>query len=528
MRLFLITSHANRWLSIAVISVLAVIESAAPAETPQPAATGPATQSMNRLPAGLDNSDPASAVGLNARLEYAATLVGTTDGPLPCLRRLEEAQSRLDEVQAQPSIDVLPSGRARVADLEYRVHAARAAEACGGDPSKRTGELHEALTAAQSAVNLYRDAWDYRSMVIMQFDVAVTQKMLSDDAQAVAALQATIAMDRDLGFREDAAENYNLLAKWQGQHNPAEWTAQSMADFPTRSTTLSFGWSDREADIAINLEHVSVSNAHVAHYRGSRTFKRTIRKDDSYWSVTDEAGNVSFDIDAWPSKPKEIDYLVVSLERDLLAVPDIDVAAEGDFVHSRSLPALEHRLSVSTQTVLRTKVNAGDAATSVPTLKEDVLNRAFTLPGLNSKARADYDLETAIWIGATLEQGEWYSMTAPLPLPGAPSITLPHDVEFAYTRAVPCTTAATDRECVEIIVRASPQPDALDSLTKEASHGRIVDYWGATYVRLVTNPHRLMPTVRDVQRYWHLATGDTKPADVENRSARLIMTSTYL
>ena len=209
-----IASPAPRWLSIAVVSVLAGIGSAATADTSQLSATvDPVTESLNGPLAGLDKTDPASPVGLSARLEYAATLVVTTD--LPCLRHLEEAQSQLDGVQAQPSIDALPSGRARIADLEYRVHAARAAKACGGDPSKRTGELHKALTAAQSAVNLYRDAWDYRSMVIMQFDVAVTQKMLGDDAQAVTALQATVAMDRDLGFREDAAEIYSLLAKWQ-------------------------------------------------------------------------------------------------------------------------------------------------------------------------------------------------------------------------------------------------------------------------------------------------------------------------
>ena len=203
------------------------------------------------------------------------------------------------------------------------------------------------------------------------------------------------------------------------------------------------------------------------------------------------------------------------------------MTAQGDFVRSRNLPGLEHRLSDSTRTVLRLKPNAGGAATGVSTLKEDVLNSDFSPSELNSKARSDYDLDTAIWIAATLEQGEWYSMTAPLPLPGAPSIVVPHDVEFAYTRAVPCTAAASDQECVEIIVRGSPQPHAVDSLTKGEFHGRIIDYWGATDVRLVTNPHRLMPTVRDVKRYWHAAFGDTKPADVESRSEHLVMTSTY-
>lgn len=51
----------------------------------------------------------------------------------------------------------------------------------------------------------------------------------------------------------------------------------------------------------------------------------------------------------------------------------------------------------------------------------------------------DYDFQTGVWIGATLEQGVWYNMSVPLTLPGARQLVLPHDVEFAYTRDVPCT-----------------------------------------------------------------------------------------
>src|SRR5581483_2458464 len=95
---------------------------------------------------------------LQGRLEYVDLLLGSPAGE-ECQKRLDEAQSQLDSLAADPSFEVLlPAALARQADAEYRIHTARAE--CVSAPEKRSSELHAALAAAQRAVGLYRDALD--------------------------------------------------------------------------------------------------------------------------------------------------------------------------------------------------------------------------------------------------------------------------------------------------------------------------------------------------------------------------------
>jgi hypothetical protein len=47
-------------------------------------------------------------------------------------------------------------------------------------------------------------------------------------------------------------------------------------------------------------------------------------------------------------------------------------------------------------------------------------------------------------------------MAVPLSVPLAPNIFLMHNIQFAYTRSVPCTAESTDPSCVEIVLRATP------------------------------------------------------------------------
>ncbi len=153
--------------------------------------------------AAIEKVDPGSPEALNDRLEYAQYLVGATD--VDCHQRLDGARSQLDTVARNPAVDVvLPIGRARLTDIQYQVHLARAS--CGAEPSVRETELRAALVDARRASEFYRNALDYQSMAVLQFDVGVTQRMLGDDAAAVASLEAAIAMDRDYGFRLDAAD----------------------------------------------------------------------------------------------------------------------------------------------------------------------------------------------------------------------------------------------------------------------------------------------------------------------------------
>ena len=76
----------------------------------------------------------------------------------------------------------------------------------------------------------------------------------------------------------------------------------------------------------------------------------------------------------------------------------------------------------------------------------------------------NYNIETGTWIGASLEQGVWYDMSVPLSLPLAPGLFVTHQIEFAFTREVPCMADSTDEACVEIVLRATPDPEELKRL----------------------------------------------------------------
>ncbi len=108
---------------------------------------------------------------------------------------------------------MFPEGWARAADDRYRIHQARAD--CTASPDVRASKLRAAAEAARAAVRLYRDEFDYRSMVILQFNVAASERALGEDAIAVDALVAAIQMDLEYGFRDDAEENYRQLLAWK-------------------------------------------------------------------------------------------------------------------------------------------------------------------------------------------------------------------------------------------------------------------------------------------------------------------------
>lgn len=491
-----------------------------------------AAQPFTDAIAALDKSDPGSPAALNGRLEYADFLVGAAGGE--CRERLDSSQAQLDTVAANPAVDVvLPVGRARLADLEYRIHTARASPSCGADQSTRESELREALSAAQSAVGLYRDALDYQSMAIMQFDVGVTQRMLGDAAAAVAALQATIDMDREYGFRDDARDNYKLLAQWSGRLGADAAAATAMQDFPTRKTTLKFGWSVGNTRVRLDESYAQVVDGRPARYQGSRSFKRTYREGLSEWVVSDEPGTVDFNFTDWPDKPVALHELVLSFERSLQQVPDFQVNKRGDFQWALGAQSLAWKLSTATRALFVHYDLSEPASSRVPESVARAVALAFAPQVIELRAAEDYNFETGAWIGATLEQGVWYKMSAPLALPGLVQVVLPHNVEFAYTHQVPCTADSTDRSCVEIVIRATPREDALQGFneswtaTLKLSHGRTAQYWSATYMRIVTDPNTLMTYIRDVRRYWHICDGGNGPDDVADESERLVSTSTY-
>ena len=474
--------------------------------------------------AAFEKADPSSPEALSARLDYAQYLLDTV--AVDCHQRLDSAQSQLDTVTRTPGADAeLPNGRARTTDIQYRVKLARAS--CGAEPAERESDLREALAAAQQAVGLYRDALDYQSMAIMQFNVAVTQRMLGDNDAAVASLESALAMDREYGFRQDAVDNNNLLALWNGPAktiggadpggaDPTTAAASvepavTAPDTPGRSVSLKFAWAARDATVGIQVDHAGFMNDSVFHGSAHRSFKQHVHARGNGWIVSYEAGQIAYDVpgyepgkvprDVPPSRggPSTEQYLAASLGRYLL-LPGFDVSAKGDFEQVTDLK----------------RVVYGESAAAA-----------------EEHAEEDYDFKTEVWIGATLEQGVWYNMSGPLILPGTRQFLFPYDVSFAYTHDVPCTPTSTGRSCIEIVVHATPDAKRLSELLNYANRRLTFhresrsNYWSTTDMRIVTDPNTLTTYVYDVRRYWHASGGALESDKPENHSERLVSTFTY-
>jgi tetratricopeptide (TPR) repeat protein len=490
----------------------------------------PSSRDFEAAIAALDKVDARGPAALASRLEYANFLAGATNGD--CRQRLDAAQSLLAAIAANPALGVLlPSGRSRAASIEYRIHLARSS--CGGSPPDREAELRLALAAAQRAVGLYRDALDYQSMATMQFDAGVTYRLLGDTGAAIASLESAIEMDREFGFSEDARDNDRLMMRWKrGDSGEADPAADDPRDSPSRSAVLQFGWMANDADIGIQLDYSRLAAGKLNRAQGSGLVKRHIRMVHRHWVASYEPNMTADDSDVRPDGAERLDKLAIIFTRALRQHPDIEVSDTGDLQAVVDSTKVARRLIIGAQALIRERTAAGAAAR----LSRHVVYEtdiAFSPELIETKTAENYSLESGAWIGATLEQGVWYKKSAELCVPGIEQILVLHDIEFAYTHDVPCTVGAATRGCVELVIHATPQEDALkdfvDLLTQRLTlaRGQTARYWSTTYLRIVTDPKTLETYASDLRRYWYLSTGDAAPEDVENVSERIVSTFAY-
>jgi hypothetical protein len=234
-----------------------------------------------------------------------------------------------------------------------------------------------------------------------------------------------------------------------------------------------------------------------------------------------------------PDGAADLDILAIIFTRALRQHPDIDVNAGGDLRDVIDSRKFGRQLVADSQALIRDRTPAGEAASRLTHHVEAETDIAFAPEVIETKAAEEYSLETGAWIGATLEQGVWYKMTAALSLPGVEQLFLSHDMEFAYTRNLPCTAGSTVPSCVELVIHATPQENLLEELIQRLAgprrlkHGQTVHYWSASYLRIVTDPATLRTYVSDARRYWYLSNGNVDPQGTENVSERVISTFAY-
>lgn len=474
----------------------------------------------------LQQADPASPAVLSTKLAFAQFLLSKAAGP--CAQRLNLAQEQLGSVGASPETHVMfPDGWALVAGLEYQQHLGRAA--CGSAVDRRD-ELLAAVEAARRAVKLYRNEFEYHSMVIMQFNTAIALRRLGENAAAVVALKEALRMDREYGFADDARENFKLLLTWRGEPAGTEQVARLMRGFPRRRVTLRFGWHSSDARITLELSRASLDGGQIAHSRAAAAFGRRIAAiHASGWSVTYSHRLSRYQPGVWPSEPGAQRRYLVFPPAPLPAL-NFKVSAKGEFVGVRNAKGFATRLIASTDKSIRASAPAGDRARSAV---EDLAAKTavdFSPGMLEADAAQNYQLETAMWVGATLEQGVWYEISAPMFLPGMSEFVVEQRIDFAFTRKLPCAAGAAVRKCVEIVIRATPDPESLGHVLEDLGgappNSLFADYFASTEVRILTDPATLLPYAREERVYWYASIGNTA-ADAILESDHLLCTTRY-
>lgn len=483
-----------------------------------------AASDFDRTIARIRQTDPASPTLLNARLAYGEFLLSRARGP--CAERLVLAQEQLGSVAASPKTRVMfPQGWARVADLEYRLHLMRAE--CGSSADRRD-DLLAAVAAARRAVGLYRSAFDYHSMVIMQFDVGVTLRQLGENAAALAALQGALDMDREYGFDDDARQNYQLLLSWRGQPAGPAQVAALMQDFPKREAILHFAWHPSDAQIAVEQHRTFLEDDRVVHSRAAAAFERRIAaQPGGGWTVSNAHRLTAYDPGVWPTDPgPQKDRW--QLPPALLAAADFKVSTTGELQGVTDSRALAARLSARVEKVIKAGAPSGDHPDKAKSETFDEASATLS-PGLLEAGTAEsYQLETAMWVGARLEQGVWYELSAPLSLPGMPEFVVQQRIEFAFTRRVPCTSGIATPTCVEIVLHATPDKKSLNDVLTDITdpNDRFVDYDASTDARIVVDPATLLPYAREEQVFWFASLGNGK-GDALLESDHLLATTQY-
>ena len=475
----------------------------------------------------LNAYDPQSPETLDARLQYADFLAKADKED--CRTRLDTAQSQLDLVRASPAVSLaLPWGAARQADLEYQIHFARAD--CGSSAAVREQELRAALDSARRAVDLYRDALDAVSMATMQFNTSLTYRSLGDSGAAVAALQATLAMDREYGFVDDAEENYRLLLEWNGEAAGPDEVAARMQDFPDRSTTLRFGWFESTADVRLETDYSQLANGQILHLSSVRTARRQVRKSLGGWVVSYLPGDMRFDLAPPPNEEPSTQAFANSVSRMLLQFLDFSIARNGDFNQSKAAFKFGARVRADTKALTRDLGSISDRKPLTRSI-DKALEAALSQDAMEDAVAEEYNLQTGTWIGASLEQGVWYDMAVPLSLPIGLNAFVMHKIQFAYTRPVPCTADSAEAACAEIVLRASPDPALLQTMLKivarksRLERGQMPRLWSVTYLRLVTDPATLQPYGLDVRHHSYWSIGAKGPNAALTESDRTVFVS---
>jgi hypothetical protein len=273
-----------------------------------------------------------------------------------------------------------------------------------------------------------------------------------------------------------------------------------------------------------------LSAGRIVHSRATANFEGRITADrGGGWTVSYVRRLSAYEPGVWPSEriPK-LPQLTFS-PAPIFAL-DFKVTAAGTFDGITDSASFATHLAARTAALIRAGGLSGHDGASAT---NDALAGAGSAlsPGILAAETAEnYQLETAMWIGAKLEQGVWYEISAPLLLPGAARFDVPERIEFAFTRMVPCTSDAAEKKCVEIVIHATPDQKTVNNLLADiggfSPDYRYMDYAASIDARIVVDPATLFLYAREERIYWYISLGKSA-ADKILQSEHLLSTTRY-
>jgi hypothetical protein len=102
-------------------------------------------------------------------------------------------------------------------------------------------------------------------------------------------------------------------------------------------------------------------------------------------------------------------------------------------------------------------------------------------------------------------------MSAPLSLPGLPEFVVQQRIEFAFTQRVPCNADDNSHTCVELVIHATPDKDALQGVLNDLAGTEEDSYFhydASTAARIVVDPATLLSYALDEKIFWYASVGN--------------------
>jgi hypothetical protein len=209
---------------------------------------------------------------------------------------------------------------------------------------------------------------------------------------------------------------------------------------------LRFAWP-AALDAAATQRRTRLRTGRPSATTTTRYVQRVSRAEDGYRVAT---ARTRWEGEPPYAGPRDAVDAIVRASESVVQV----VSPEGEFVRLDGLDALRPAME---------RLVAGAE------LPPDQLARALDAAesAARAQAREAWNLAVGFWTGADLELGERYVMRVEADLPLLPGAKADHDQEFSVRRRVPCSAAERERRCVEITLRATPDPAALERVARE-------------------------------------------------------------